>query len=192
MDHHGHHHHTTPPMQDTGYHHTGHHSDHTGHHREHAGHHGSHVAFFTTDSDTTLLLSSWNVNTKTGLFLACLVTIILGIMYQGIKCLRQYIHRDYTLSLHSIRSREHILQTLLYLIQIGGSYILMLIIMTYNVWVFIATIGGLGLGFFLCGWKMPKPSTECKNVKKQQNGGIQEQEQTLLSEEIEMSRETVL
>ncbi|KAJ8305058.1 hypothetical protein KUTeg_017386, partial [Tegillarca granosa] len=140
MDHHGHHHHTTPPMQDTGYHHTGHHSDHTGHHREHAGHHGSHVAFFTTDSDTTLLLSSWN--------------------------------------------------TLLYLIQIGGSYILMLIIMTYNVWVFIATIGGLGLGFFLCGWKMPKPSTECKNVKKQQNGGIQEQEQTLLSEEIEMSRET--
>lgn len=64
--------------------------------------------------------------------------------------------------------------------------------MTYNVWVFIATIGGLGIGFFLCGWKMPKPSTGCKNIKRQQNGGIQEQEQTLLSEEIEMSRETVL
>jgi hypothetical protein len=32
----------------------------------------------------------------------------------------------------------------------------MLVIMTYNVWVFICTVGGLGIGFFLCEWHRPK------------------------------------
>jgi hypothetical protein len=34
--------------------------------------------------------------------------------------------------------------------------LLMLVIMTYNVWVFICTVGGLGIGFFLCEWHRPK------------------------------------
>lgn len=33
-----------------------------------------------------------------------------------------------------------------------SSYVLMLIIMIFNVWVFVFVVVGLGLGYFLCGW----------------------------------------
>ena len=43
----------------------------------------------------------------------------------------------------------HIVQTLLHMVQITISYFLMLIVMTYNVWLFIAVILGAGAGYFL-------------------------------------------
>ncbi|OWF34607.1 High affinity copper uptake protein 1 [Mizuhopecten yessoensis] len=54
---------------------------------------------------------------------------------------------------YSIRSREHLLQTLLYVVQMVCSYILMLAVMTYNVWVIVTMLIALGGGFFVCGWK---------------------------------------
>lgn len=32
----------------------------------------------------------------------------------------------------------------------------MLVIMTFNVWIFLCTVLGLGVGFFLCEWHRPK------------------------------------
>lgn len=45
---------------------------------------------------------------------------------------------------------------MLYGIQIVVSNVLMLVVMTYNVWVFISIIAGLGIGFFLFEWYRPK------------------------------------
>ena len=43
----------------------------------------------------------------------------------------------------------HVIQTLLHMLQVTVSYFLMLIVMTYNVWLFIAVILGAGAGYFL-------------------------------------------
>ena len=43
----------------------------------------------------------------------------------------------------------HIIQTLLHMLQVTISYFLMLIVMTYNVWLFIAVVLGAGTGYFL-------------------------------------------
>jgi hypothetical protein len=49
-------------------------------------------------------------------------------------------------------SKGHIIQTLLYMVQFVGGYFLMLALMTYNAWLMIGGILGLGLGYFLFGW----------------------------------------
>lgn len=47
----------------------------------------------------------------------------------------------------------HLFQTLLHIVQIVLSYFLMLIFMTYNVWLCCAVVIGAAIGYFLFGWK---------------------------------------
>ncbi|XP_017055738.1 high affinity copper uptake protein 1 [Drosophila ficusphila] len=57
---------------------------------------------------------------------------------------------------------SHILQSLLNLLQIVISYLLMLIFMTFNYWLCLAVILGLGLGYFFFGWNKKNPDeSEC-------------------------------
>ncbi|XP_044258997.1 high affinity copper uptake protein 1 isoform X1 [Tribolium madens] len=50
-------------------------------------------------------------------------------------------------------SGMHFYQTVLHMIQMVLSYFLMLIFMTYNVWLCLAVVIGAGVGYFLFGWK---------------------------------------
>ncbi|XP_012251818.2 high affinity copper uptake protein 1 isoform X1 [Athalia rosae] len=47
----------------------------------------------------------------------------------------------------------HLFQTFLHIVQIIISYFLMLIFMTYNVWLCFAVVLGAAIGYFLFGWK---------------------------------------
>ncbi|CAL7947813.1 unnamed protein product [Xylocopa violacea] len=47
----------------------------------------------------------------------------------------------------------HTFQTFLHIVQIVLSYFLMLIFMTYNVWLCFAVVFGAAIGYFLFGWK---------------------------------------
>ena len=47
----------------------------------------------------------------------------------------------------------HFIQTLLHVLQVVISYFLMLIFMTYNVYLCIAVALGAGAGYFLFAWK---------------------------------------
>lgn len=49
-------------------------------------------------------------------------------------------------------NRVHYIQTVLHLIQITVSYALMLIVMTYNVYLVLAVILGATVGYFVFGW----------------------------------------
>lgn len=49
---------------------------------------------------------------------------------------------------------------MLYVTQFAGSYILMLLVMTYNVWILVVTVLGLGVGYFLCGWGSLRPEKD--------------------------------
>lgn len=50
-------------------------------------------------------------------------------------------------------SRMHGFQTFLQIVQTVLSYFLMLIFMTYNVWLCVAVVIGTAVGYFLFGWK---------------------------------------
>ena len=50
-------------------------------------------------------------------------------------------------------SGSHLTQTVLHVVQVFVSYCLMLVFMTYNVWLCLAVILGAGAGYFFFGWK---------------------------------------
>lgn len=161
MDHSHHHNHDPPPLEQPGTS-TAANVYNDNSHAHHSSH--NHPTYFNFNAEVTVLFSGWLLNTRTGMFAICLVSIILGMLYQGIKHLRVYIHRDVPLFKHSAFSKEHLLQTLLYGIQIVASNVLMLAVMTYNIWVFICILAGIGLGFFLIEWHRPKSlSNGCQN-----------------------------
>ncbi|XP_017481185.1 PREDICTED: high affinity copper uptake protein 1 isoform X2 [Rhagoletis zephyria] len=59
-------------------------------------------------------------------------------------------------------SIDHIIQTLLNVIQVIISYLLMLVFMNFNYWLSLSVILGLGFGYFCFGWiREQNTSTEC-------------------------------
>lgn len=53
----------------------------------------------------------------------------------------------------NMMSKDHCCQTVLHLLQVVLSYCLMLIFMTYNVWLCLAVALGSAAGYFLFGWR---------------------------------------
>jgi len=146
-----------------------------------------------------ILFDFWRISTLGGLIGSMIGCFILGILYEGLKFLREFlIGRELrttsytnvssnpvdisdegadTASIHSteqaitrsperrsgadqvkiiqtsILSRGHLLQTILQFVQIVLSYCLMLIFMTYNVWLCLAVALGASIGYFMFGWK---------------------------------------
>ena len=47
---------------------------------------------------------------------------------------------------------SHLVQTVLHVVQIVVSYFLMLIFMTFNMWLCIAVALGAGVGYFVFAW----------------------------------------
>ena len=46
----------------------------------------------------------------------------------------------------------HMFQTFLHIVQVAVGYLLMLVVMTYNLWLFFAVVLGAGLGYLVFGW----------------------------------------
>ena len=51
----------------------------------------------------------------------------------------------------SISLGMHLLQSVLHVVQVGYGYILMLIAMSFNGWLFLAVCFGAGIGYFFFG-----------------------------------------
>jgi len=155
--------------------------------------------YFHGGYNEVILFDFWRISTLGGLIGSMIGCFILGILYEGLKFLREFlIGRELrttsytnvssnpvdisdegadTASVHSteqaitrsaerragedrvkiiqtsILSRGHLLQTLLQFVQIVLSYCLMLIFMTYNVWLCLAVALGAAAGYFMFGWK---------------------------------------
>ncbi|XP_059163029.1 protein SLC31A2-like [Physella acuta] len=113
-----------------------------------------HKRAFHTNFGDILFFPEWVLRGKKEMYLSCLVLVVMGVVYQGIKFARQQYGRkcrNMTCKRY-ILNKGHILQTIMYLMQFVGGYILMLSVMTYNVWVAVAVMVGLGLGYFFFGW----------------------------------------
>ncbi|CAG5095443.1 Similar to SLC31A1: High affinity copper uptake protein 1 (Sus scrofa) [Cotesia congregata] len=125
--------------------------------------------------DETILFECWKISTLGGLIGSMIGIIIMAALYEGLKYYREYLFwKTYnTLQYRSVTSPQeknvtaedgrvvqptmlswmHTFQTFLHIIQIILSYFLMLIFMTYNVWLCIAVVFGAAIGYFLFGWK---------------------------------------
>ncbi|XP_076441338.1 protein SLC31A2-like [Babylonia areolata] len=113
-----------------------------------------HRATFHVEYGDTLLFPSWIIHSKKEAFLSALGLVVMGILYQGLKYIRVREGRRCP-NMHCRRymlNKGHIIQTLLYVVQFIGGYLLMLAVMTYNAWLVVGGVVGLGLGYFFFGW----------------------------------------
>ncbi|KFM69311.1 High affinity copper uptake protein 1, partial [Stegodyphus mimosarum] len=146
-------------------------------HSSPVAHSGDHMQmYFHFGVDAIILFKEWTTSTTAGLIGSVIGIFILAMLYEGIKFFREYLFKKYFTSLeyssvsvlgddgkpvtevHKVaRNRmlswPHMLQTFLHVIQMVLSYFLMLIFMTYNVWLCLPVVVGAGVGYFLFGWR---------------------------------------
>ncbi|KAK7101175.1 protein SLC31A2-like [Littorina saxatilis] len=113
-----------------------------------------HRTAFHLDYGDTVLFPSWVLYSKKEAFLSSLALVVMGVLYQGLKYIRLREGRrcPNMQCKRYILNKGHIIQTVLYIIQFIGGYFLMLAVMTYNVWLVVGGVVGLGLGYFFFGW----------------------------------------
>jgi copper transporter 1 len=143
---------------------------------------------FHTGYCETVLFECWKVSSVGGLLGSMIAIFIMAVLYE---LLRHYRLRASCES-HSSRqcgaaatgeqgslmehmeelrpkeprtkfSRVHGFQTFLHILQTVLGYFLMLIFMTYNVWLCVALVVGIGVGYFLFGWKTTCVVDACEN-----------------------------
>jgi len=122
--------------------------------------------------EMAVLFQWWSISTVWELLLSMLGLFILAFLYEGLKFYRDYLFRtslasgpqytsktDLTIAdgpqpvRMSMFSSAHVVQTLLHMLQFTISYALMLVFMTYNLWLCFAVLLGSGLGYFFFGWR---------------------------------------
>lgn len=138
----------------------------------------SHSMTFHSCVCTEILFSGWVTTNALELFGSCVAIFLAGILYEGLKYYREALHAKATATTgdsrvnitktecgnngpcggtavvkYSMLSSGHMIQTALHVIQSTASYMLMLIFMTYNIWLCLALVLGLGLGYFFFGWR---------------------------------------
>ncbi|XP_043463620.1 high affinity copper uptake protein 1 isoform X2 [Leptopilina heterotoma] len=152
--------------------------DHSGHEMSGCGGdhsmHGMMMAFHGGYCET-VLFEWWKISSVGGLIGSIIGIIIMAALYEGLKYYREYLfwktynalqYRSVTMPQEknvvaednrvvqpTMLSWMHTFQTFLHIIQIVLSYFLMLIFMTYNVWLCFAVVLGAAIGYFLFGWK---------------------------------------
>ncbi|XP_050303662.1 high affinity copper uptake protein 1 isoform X2 [Anthonomus grandis grandis] len=130
--------------------------------------------WFQFSTNTTVLFEQWHFTTVGGLIGSMIGIFIMAALYEGLKYYREFLFwKTYNALQYkavslpdkatvpdepqvvqpAILSKIHFYQTFLHMIQMILSYFLMLIFMTYNVWLCIAVVLGAGVGYFLFGWK---------------------------------------
>ncbi|XP_076160617.1 copper transporter 1A isoform X2 [Ptiloglossa arizonensis] len=122
-----------------------------------------------------VLFESWKISSVGGLIGSMIGIMIMAALYEGLKYYREYLfwktynalqYRSVTMPPEknvvaednrvvqpTMLSWMHTFQTFLHIVQIVLSYFLMLIFMTYNVWLGFAVVFGAAIGYFLFGWK---------------------------------------
>ncbi|RWS23261.1 high affinity copper uptake protein 1-like protein [Leptotrombidium deliense] len=91
------------------------------------------------------------------MMLTCVLVFTISVIYESLRMLRVRLLRktsDPSSSgnetyFNRLLNCTHVLQSILHFIQIFTGYILMLIVMTYNVWLILAAVLGAGFGYFI-------------------------------------------
>ncbi|XP_012250678.1 high affinity copper uptake protein 1-like [Athalia rosae] len=125
---------------------------------------------FQTGLNTVILFDGWKTHDWQGIVGSMIGITLMAAIYEGLKNYREHLYVSASLARlgdrkePSLFSGVHILQTFLQMIQIVISYFLMLIFMTYNVWLCVAIVLGGAIGYWLFAWqRISTDITECCN-----------------------------
>lgn len=152
------HHHTTenPSGQDS-----------HGGHAEASGH----VMMFHLNSNLNLLFEPWEISSTKVLVGSCIAILFVSLLYEGLKIFRAKLmhmgNRSAQPTRTNICSFHHWSQTVIHVVQVVVGYLLMLVVMTYQVYLAVAVIIGAGLGYYifagLIGETDPSVAPSCPN-----------------------------
>ncbi|XP_021199272.3 high affinity copper uptake protein 1 isoform X2 [Helicoverpa armigera] len=112
-----------------------------------------HAMVFHSCVCAEILFKGWNTSNELQLFGSALVIFLAGVLYEAFKWWRESLPRAPEKGPASMWSRAHSVQAALHAVQATLSYLLMLVFMTYNVWLCLAVVLGLTLGYYLFGWR---------------------------------------
>jgi copper transporter 1 len=125
--------------------------------------------YFHVGFDINILIYGWDATTNGRLLGTIAAVFLLGIVYEWIKFMRILLAQDVRDNCSSVdlpsvgkepsssldtpswfkKNNRHIMQSILYFFQASISFILMLLVMTFNIWIFLAVVFGMGFGYFL-------------------------------------------
>lgn len=135
-----------------------------------------HMTFYA-GYKATILFACWHTTSLQEMTGSCIAVLAMAVVYEGLKAARQWLKEaavkrgrnhqedsgretpvdDVPMILRTpsffsgrrLRFLHHLVQTLLHLVQFALGYMLMLIAMTFNVWLFISVVFGASLGYFI-------------------------------------------
>ena len=123
------------------------HSAHGGHGGGHGGH--SMAMSFSTNLGIDYLWPSLKITNNTELFWYCLLTFAAGLLVEYIKSYRVAQLCTKNSDPYDVKLSNHYQQTFLHFIQTTLAYLLMLVAMTFNYFLFAAVMLGLTVGYGL-------------------------------------------
>ncbi|XP_043842987.1 high affinity copper uptake protein 1-like [Dromiciops gliroides] len=175
------HHHGMSHMEENSNMRPHHHSSTTASHTHGEGGEGGHMmmpmTFYFGYKNVEVLFSGLVINAPGEMTGAFVAIFLLAIFYEGLKIAREILLRKCQVSIHyssmpvpgpngtilmetynktvkqKMLSFSHLLQTVLFVIQVVFNYFFMLIFMTYNAYLCIAVVAGARTGYFLFSWK---------------------------------------
>ncbi|KAK7101176.1 hypothetical protein V1264_024006 [Littorina saxatilis] len=110
-----------------------------------------HQAFFTLSTHSPLLMESWTTATPKGLAIAVASGAVLTVLLEGLKCY-SFTHK-LALTLFkppsSLSIPKRLYQALLHMTEVCMAYILMVFVMSFNLFIIIAVVIGAGFGYFV-------------------------------------------
>ncbi|PFX23956.1 high affinity copper uptake protein 1-like [Stylophora pistillata] len=145
-------------------------------HGDHSGEMAGHVMMFHLRTDLNVLFEQWEITSTKVLIGSCIAVFFLAVLYEGLKIFRMrlmHTHGRYVREsnqgkdvTHYWETRRgcrqnmctclHLMQTVMHVVQVVLGYLLMLVVMTFQVYLGVAVIIGAGLGYFLFAGLTPE------------------------------------
>lgn len=148
--------------------------------------------YFHTNFGDTFFLKRFTTSSHRETFYVCLFIFFLAILYNILKSYQYYLsqknatiettcypvaekfsesgssengnHHQIKSWIKCLLSAHNFLDSLIHMIQVTIGYLLMLAIMTFNIWILTSVILGEGIGYFIFGWIRRSPGSDANQM----------------------------